>query len=179
MAEKQEQQKKKDAKSQQPEKKVEKPARDEPSEVLIRIFSYDIPGSRNIYSALTRIKGISWSISNAVCNSLNLDKTRKISSFTKDEIRNIEEAIKKLKVPDFLKNRRNDPETGETGHFYSTDLEMKKDFDIKRLKKIKSYKGLRHQYKLPVRGQRTRSHFRSKGRAVGGVLKKAPAAGAK
>ena len=49
---------------------------------------------------------------------------------------------------------------------------MKREFDIKRMKKIKSYKGARHSAGQPVRGQRTRSHFRSRGKAVG-VTKKA------
>ena len=40
--------------------------------------------------------------------------------------------------------------------------------DLRRLKKIKSNRGLRHQWGLPVRGQRTKSNFRrSKGKAVG------------
>ncbi len=186
MAEKeQKQQQKKDAKSDKKaldDKKQEaRQAREDTGEVLVRIFGYDIPGSKNIYSALTKIKGISWAISNSICNSMNLDKTKRISTFSKDEIKKIEEAIRSLKVPDFMKNRRLDPETGETGHFYGNDLDMKKDFDIKRMKKMKSYKGIRHQNKLPVRGQRTRSHFRTKGRGVVGVMKKkaSPAPGAK
>jgi small subunit ribosomal protein S13 len=44
---------------------------------------------------------------------------------------------------------------------------MVKEFDIKRMKQIKSYKGMRHSLKQPVRGQRTRSHFRTTGVAVG------------
>mgnify|MGYP003994385531 CR=1 FL=1 len=40
------------------------------------------------------------------------------------------------------------------------DLKLRKEFDIKRLKKIKSYKGVRHNYNLPVRGQRTKANFR-------------------
>ena len=48
----------------------------------------------------------------------------------------------------------------------TNDLDIQKEFDIKRLKKIKSYRGLRHAQGLPVRGQRTRSHFRKKGGAV-------------
>ena len=44
-----------------------------------------------------------------------------------------------------------------------------KEFDIKRMKKMRSYKGIRHASGLPVRGQRTKSHFRKKGKnkAVG------------
>jgi len=49
---------------------------------------------------------------------------------------------------------------------------MQKEFDIKRFRKMKSYRGLRHANKLPVRGQRTRSNFRAKGKTVGVRKKK-------
>ena len=45
-------------------------------------------------------------------------------------------------------------------------MDLQNEFDIRRLKKIKSYKGIRHSLGQPVRGQRTKAHFR-KGRAVG------------
>jgi len=162
MAEKQE----KAPQAQQVEKK--KPYQEEEkNEVLVRIFGYDIPASKNIFSGLTRIKGVSWAISNHLCLSLKYPRTMKISELSKADIAKIESALKNITVPDYMKNRRNDLETGATGHFYGTDLEMKKDFDIKRLKKIKCYKGIRHATGQPVRGQRTRSHFRAKGRATG------------
>ncbi len=136
-------------------------------DIIVRIMGHDIPGSKNIYTGLTRIKGISWSISNAVCYKLKFDKYKKISDLTKDEIKNIEEFMEKFEISNFLKNRRADHETGETSHYLGSDLDMKKEFDIKRLIKMKSYRGLRHSLKQPVRGQRTRSHFRKKGQAVG------------
>jgi len=37
---------------------------------------------------------------------------------------------------------------------------LRREFDIKRLRKIKSYKGIRHAVGLPVRGQRTKANFR-------------------
>jgi small subunit ribosomal protein S13 len=48
-----------------------------------------------------------------------------------------------------------------------SELDLQKEFDIRRIKKIKSYKGVRHLLGQPVRGQRTRSHFRKKGPSVG------------
>lgn len=159
------------AKNQEPVKqeKVSKDPREREREfdVLIRIFGYDIPGSKNVFTGLTRIKGISWAISNFICIKLKLDKTKKISELSKPEISTIEEFIQNLDAPEFMKNRRSDPELGTSSHLYSTDLDMKKEFDIKRMKKMKSYKGIRHSSKLPVRGQRTRANFRAKGKAVG------------
>ena len=151
------------------EKKLEE--KPEEHEVLVRIIGYDIPGSKNIYTGLIRIKGISWTISNAVCHKLKIPKTKKISELSKEDIKKIEDFLNKLPISNFLKNRRSDPETGENSHYYGHDLDMKKEFDIKRLRKIKSYKGVRHAAGLPVRGQRTRAHFRAKGKAVGVKVK--------
>ncbi len=171
------------------EKKQEKPVKEKPEkalerqkqeqkedeyESLVRILTYDIPGQKNVYSGLTRIKGISWAISNAICITTGLPKTKKFSQLSKEELKKLEDAITHFKAPDFMKNRRSDPETGVSSHLFGTELEMKRDFDIKRMKKIKSYKGIRHSMKLPVRGQRTRSHFRTGGKAVG-VMKKTEA----
>ena len=142
------------------------------SEVLVRIMGFDIPGSRNIGTGLTYIKGISWTISNAATLALKIPRSKKISELSKPEIQKIEEFLNKLPLPDFVKNRRSDPETGETGHFYGTNLDMKREFDIKKMKEMKSYKGIRHTSKLPVRGQRTRSHFRIKSQASGMKKKK-------
>lgn len=153
---------------------IKKPRMEEDKgEVLVRIFGYDIPGSRSLYAGLTRIKGVSWAISNATCIKLALLHSRKIEGLTKEEIQRIESFLKTLPLPDYLKNRRQDIETGETAHFIGSDLDIKREFDIKRLKEIKSYRGIRHSAKLPVRGQRTRSHFRTKGRAMGVKRKKA------
>jgi len=151
------------------EKKVfEKP---EIEETLVRIAGYDMPGSKKLYPALTRVKGVSWTLANATCKILKVPHDKKVSELTKAEIEKIEKFLKNPEIKDFQKNRRSDLETGETKHFIGTDLDMKKDFDIRRLKKIRSYKGMRHAAKLPVRGQRTRAHFRQKGQAVS-VMKK-------
>ena len=53
---------------------------------IIRILQTDVPGNKNVYAGLTRIKGISWAISNAVCIINKLDKKRKIEELSKDEI---------------------------------------------------------------------------------------------
>ncbi len=137
-------------------------------ERVVRILSKDIEGNMTIYSGLTKIKGVSWSFSNAVCKVLNIDKNRKIGSLTDEEIKKIVDFIKNPKVPEYILNRRSDFETGENKHLTSIDLDLRKEFDIKRLKKIKSYRGYRHVSGLPVRGQRTKSHFRkNRGKSVG------------
>lgn len=134
---------------------------------LIRILSTDIPSNKSLYSGLTLIKGVSWSFSNALCNKLNISKEKKISELTKEEIKKIEDFIRNPVLPSFLLNRRKDRETGKSRHVSVADADLEKEFDIKRLKKIRSYRGLRHALGQPVRGQRTRSHFRKRGKSVG------------
>ncbi|MBM3230071.1 30S ribosomal protein S13 [Candidatus Pacearchaeota archaeon] len=149
-----------------------RPGDEDRSETLVRIMGYDIAGSRPLYVGLTRIKGISWAVTNVICLKLKLNRMKKIQELTKDEIKKIEEYIPHMELPSFMRNRPTDPETGESGHFLGTDLEMKRDFDIKRLKEMKAYRGARHAAKQPVRGQRTRSHFRKKSMAAGMKKKK-------
>jgi small subunit ribosomal protein S13 len=141
-------------------------------EKLIRILSKDIEGGLKVYVGLTKIKGISWSLANAICKSLNINKERKIGSLSKEEIEKINEFIKKPKMPIYLFNRKSDIETGENKHLVGSDLELQKELDIGRLKKIKSYRGFRHAVGLPLRGQRTKSHFRRNKRKSVGIKKK-------
>src|SRR3989304_5681321 len=137
-------------------------------EKLIRILSKDIPGKLGVYAGLTKIRGISWSMANSICRALNLDKRRKIGSLTKEETDKINEHIKEMNMSPYLANRKSDLVAGDNRHLTGTALELQKDFDIGRIKKIKSYRGLRHSAGQPTRGQRTRSHFRkNKKRGVG------------
>jgi small subunit ribosomal protein S13 len=146
-------------------------------ERIVRILSEDIEGGMKVYAGLTKIKGVSWSLSNAVCKVLKIDKNKKIGSLNEEEVKTITEFIKNPKVPEFLLNRRKDFETGENKHLNGTGLELQNEFDIKRLKKIKSYRGIRHGAGLPVRGQRTRSHFRKNKSKSVGIKKKKKDAG--
>jgi small subunit ribosomal protein S13 len=143
------------------------------TERVVRILSKDIEGKTTLYSGLTKIKGVSWGLSNAVCHILKIDKTKKIGELSPEEIKKIEEFIKNPDVPIFLMNRRGDLETGEDKHLQGTNLELRKDFDIKRLKQIRSYRGLRHSLGQPVRGQRTKAHFRTNRRKGSGIKRKA------
>lgn len=141
-------------------------------ERVVRIISKDIEGGMKIYPGLKKIKGVSWSLSNAVCNTLKIDKNRKIGSLTNDEIKKISEFIKNPQVPTFIINRQHDFQTGKDKHLSGTDLELQTEFDIKRLKKIRSYRGIRHSAGLPTRGQRTRSNFRKNRRKGAGIKRK-------
>ncbi len=151
------------------EKKSEEEAH---KERIVRILSKDIEGGMNVYAGLSRINGISWTLANAICKTLKIDKKSKIGSLTGEEINKITDFTKTPSIPAYLLNRRKDFETGEDKHLTGSGLELQKQFDIKRLKKIKSYKGYRHSAGLPVRGQRTRSNFRKSRRKGAGIKKK-------
>jgi len=144
---------------------------------IVRILQTDVPGSKNVYTGLTRIKGVSWAVSNAVCIKCNIDKKRKVETLSKEDIQKIEETIKKHDFPAFLLNRRNDFSTGISTHAVGSTIDLNEELDIKRLKKIRSFRGLRHAMGQPTRGQRTRSHFRTnRKKGVGVKVKQKPAA---
>jgi small subunit ribosomal protein S13 len=136
---------------------------------LIRVLGKDIPGDKKILVGLTNLKGISWAFSNAICKRTNINPDKIIENLSEEEIRKITEFVKNPRLPVFLMNRRKDYHQGNDKHLIGSDLDLQKDFDIKRLKKIKAYKGIRHMQGQPVRGQRTKSHFRSNRKKGGSV----------
>lgn len=139
---------------------------------MMRIASRDIPGNLSVYTGLTRIKGVSWTFSKIICQNLKIDPKIKIGSLNEEDIKKIEEFLKNPVAPKYILNRQKDFETGDDKHLSGVDLDLKKEFDIKRLKKIKSYRGLRHSVNLPTRGQRTRSNFRRNKQKGVGIKKK-------
>jgi small subunit ribosomal protein S13 len=146
---------------------------------VVRLGETNLDGNRKVESALLGIRGISFSFSKIITDISGLGK-KKVSELSEQEIHNIEDIInhpEKYNVPSWLYNRRKAPESGENKHITTSQLELTHKMDIDRLKKIRSYKGIRHMMGLPVRGQRTRSSFR-KGSSVG-VQRKARAAASK
>lgn len=140
---------------------------------IVKVSQTYLDGDKPVSMALMKIKGIGFVFSHALCSVLDLDGSRKLNTLNQQEIQAIEALLEHPteKLPVWLLNRRKDYESGENLHLTAVKLTLNKEFDIKRLKQVKSYRGLRHAWGLPLRGQRTRSHFRH-GRAVG-VSKKA------
>jgi small subunit ribosomal protein S13 len=166
-----------------PEKKTEEKkksimvSREMPTGRIIRIWQTDVPGNKNIYCGLTRIKGVSWAISNAVCHLLKLNKNQRVETLSKEDIQKIEDTLRAHKFPTFMLNRRKDFNSGEDSHLLSNALELSEELDVKRLKKIRSFRGLRHALGQPTRGQSTKAHFReNRKRGVGVKNKKKPVA---
>lgn len=144
---------------------------------LVRIANADVDGNKSIVNALRKLKGVSFMFSNAVCAHLDIDKYQKTGALNDEQIKSIEGfLLKPVGMPSWMLNRRREYESGEDKHLIGAQVQFVRGFDIKRLQETKSNRGLRHARGLPVRGQRTKSHFRH-GRSVG-VMKKAAKAAA-
>lgn len=137
---------------------------------IVRVANTDLDGNKHVLVAMKKIKGVSIMYANMALSVAGVEKTKKAGNLLETEVEKIDDILrhpKKYDVPTWLLNRRKDYETGEDKHLLLSDLDFEKDNDIKRMKKLKSYKGLRHQWGLPVRGQRTQSNFRrNKGKGL-------------
>lgn len=138
---------------------------------LVRIANTDLDGNKPLYYALTKIKGIGYIFANAILSATKIERKKKTGYLTDGEVKLIDDILKnplKHKLPAWLFNRKRDFESGDDSHLTGGDLDFYKENDIKLMKKIKCYKGVRHIYGLPVRGQRTKSNFRkNKGKVMG------------
>ena len=163
----------------QAEDKATKPAEQKESSdfnYIVRIGNADLDGKKPLHQALLKIKGVSYTYSHMVCILSGIDKNRRVGDFSEEEISKVDMVVRNpgsYGAPGWLFNHQRDLETGADMHFISADLDFSKEGDLKILKMTKSYRGLRHQWGLPLRGQRTRSNFRrNKGKGSLGVKRK-------
>ena len=135
---------------------------------IIRIANSDVSGEERLGFALTSIRGVGPRISNAIIQKLKLNPEELAGNLTDKNVDEIENAVQNINefVPSWLLNRQKDYDTGENIHAVSVDLKMVHDDDLNRMKKVKSYKGIRHASGHKVRGQRTYSNGR-RGLALG------------
>jgi small subunit ribosomal protein S13 len=164
------------------------PAKENPKEFskdfkhIVRIANVDLPGNKVIRVALRKIKGIGSTFADVACILARIDRGKKAGDLSEENLKRLNDIILnplKNGIPVWLVNRRKDCETGETSHLLTGNLQFIVDNDLKRLKKIKCYRGVRHIHGQPVRGQRTKSNFRkNKGKVVGVKKKVAPTAAA-
>ena len=153
---------------------------------IVRIASTDLDGKKPIHHALTKIKGISHRIGLIIARVFEKETgiafDEKIGKLSEEQVKLLESIIKdplKYGIPEWALNRRREFYTGSSRLAIMGDLEFAIREDIKRLNKIKSYRGLRHAWGLPVRGQRTKSTHRGKGPTVGVMKKEAKKGGGK
>lgn len=148
---------------------------------MIRLVDQTIPGTRKVLMALADIKGVGFTMAHAICHVLNIDERAMIGALTDEELEKIHNAVKdplKHNIPVWMINRRKDYETGNDMHLHGADLAFYVGNDIKIMKKIRSFKGMRHAAGQPVRGQSTKAHFRH-GKSLGVVKKKSAPGGDK
>ncbi len=140
---------------------------------LIRLADADMRGTKILLQGLTAIKGVSYALSHAICYVTGIPETKKVGSLTQEDLAKISTVLAdpvKAGIPSWMVNRQKDPATGENLHHVSTRIIITLDSDLKELKRIKCYRGIRHMFGLPTRGQRTRSNFRpSKRKKKGGL----------
>lgn len=131
---------------------------------IVRMAEIDLDGTKKIRNAILGIRGIGKSLANGIATAAGLDSEALLGSLNDEQIKKLEDAIKnpyKYGIPYHMLNRRFDPFTREHRHLVSSELKLAVKGDIDFMKKIHCYKGIRHELGLPVRGQRTRSSFRT------------------
>ena len=107
-----------------------------------RIAGVNIPENKQIETALTYIYGIGRSLSRKILAEIKIDPQTKAVKLTPNEINTLKEAIEK-------------------NYKIEGELKREKMMNIKRLKDIGSWRGIRHIKGLPTRGQRTKTNNRT------------------
>ena len=163
----------------QPEKE-KKEGKDKKEEVsddfryIVRLSNTDVNGEKTLINGLTSIKGIGRQLSSFVIDESGLDRELKVGNLSDDQIALLQDAIDSIqeKAPLWMLNHRKDYESGENLHLIGPEIEMNLRDEVNVKRKIRCYRGIRHEQGLPVRGQRTRANNR-KGLTLG-VSKKRP-----
>ncbi|OLS33048.1 MAG: 30S ribosomal protein S13 [Candidatus Heimdallarchaeota archaeon AB_125] len=136
---------------------------------LVRIKSTDLEGHMPVPMGLSRITGVNTRLAQAIAKILNIPASERIGFLTDAKIKEIETVISDpvaAGIPAWLVNRRKDRQTGDNIHITEAQLILQTKQDIERYIRIRSRRGIRHQFKLKVRGQKTRTHGK-RGTTVG------------
>lgn len=124
---------------------------------MARIANVTVPTEKQVQISLTYIYGIGPKYAKDILETTKIDPTKRVKDLTDAELTKIRNII-------------------DQDYNVEGDLQRVVTNNIKRLKDIGSYRGLRHKNALPSRGQRTRTNARTrrgKRVAVGGTQKKA------
>ena len=109
---------------------------------MARIAGINIPTDKHILIGLQSIFGIGQSRSKLICETLKLEPSTKVSELTEDQLESIRAAVSKYEV--------------------EGDLRREVSMNIKRLRDLGCYRGIRHRKSLPLRGQRTKTNARTR-----------------
>ena len=119
----------------------------------MRILGITVPDEKRLEIGLTCLYGIGVSSARKILDKVGIDRGKKAKDLTADEENKIRAEVEKILIEGNLKREI--------------------AANIKRLKDIKSYRGIRHLKRLPVRGQRTKTNSRT----VRGNVRKTMASG--
>jgi small subunit ribosomal protein S13 len=124
---------------------------------MARIAGVTIPTEKQVQISLRYIYGIGPVFAGQILEKAKIEPTTRVKDLTEDELKRLRTVI-------------------DTEYTVEGDLQRIVTNNIKRLKDINAYRGLRHKNNLPSRGQRTRTNARTrrgKRTTVGGTKKKA------
>ena len=124
---------------------------------MARIANVTIPTDKQVQISLRSIYGIGPLMASRILEAANIEPTTRVKDLTDAQVQRIREIV-------------------DADHTVEGDLQRLVTNNIKRLKDVGTYRGLRHKNNLPSRGQRTRTNARTrrgKKVAVGGTQKKA------
>lgn len=107
----------------------------------MRIQGITIPDDKQLEFALTAIYGVGRARAISILTKIGIDPSKKSTDLSADDENKIREFIEKIKI--------------------EGELKREVSSNIKRMKDIGSYKGSRHNKKLPARGQRTKTNSRT------------------
>ena len=141
---------------------------------LVRLHRKDLPGEASVENALRKIKGINVVIARAIRIKSGIDTNKRMGDLNPAELKKIEHLLDsphEMNAPSWTLNRRKDVESGIDTHIFESGIMLRHREDIGRMQKIRSYRGVRHMFGLPCRGQRTKSTGR-KNRTMGVQRKK-------
>ncbi|MGM0379638.1 MAG: 30S ribosomal protein S13 [Bacillota bacterium] len=110
---------------------------------MARISGVDLPRKKRVVIGLTYIYGIGKSTAQDILEEINIDPNTRVNDLTENEVSSLRKVI-------------------ENDYLVEGDLKREIDQNIKRLKDINCYRGIRHRNGLPVRGQRTRTNARTR-----------------
>jgi len=111
---------------------------------MARIVGVDIPRNKKIVFSLCYIHGIGTTTALKICEMAKVDKEKRVQELSEKQISSIREIISSLDIN----------VEGELRSFNA--------MNIKRLKDVGAYKGLRHRRGLPANGQRTKTNARTR-----------------
>jgi len=148
-------------------------ASEEDIKYFVRIGTTDLDGTKSVSVALTGIKGVGRHTASVIARMAKVNEYTTLGRLDEGGVSRLRAAVDQYgtKVPAWMTNRPKDVYTGESKHLLGPDVTMVRDDDINMMRKIRCYKGIRHETGQKVRGQRTKSTGRT-GSTVGVSKKK-------